>query len=133
MISRRALLLTGAALAGGSALSGCGSSGPAAQPAALPSYAGKGETTTFDGTWIGVGYSTWRLEVKDGVFTGAGEGTGLSSWSGSIAGFIRKDHTLEGSAASNSNGAVVKVGGTWPRIAIHWSDGNPSVIRAERA
>jgi hypothetical protein len=99
----------------------------------MPSFAGKGETTSFDGAWAGNGYSTWRLDVKDGVFTGTGDGKGLSSWTGSIGGYIRKDHTIEGIASSGSDPTLRKVDGTWPRLAIHWSnDGSPSVIRATK-
>lgn len=131
MISRRALLLTGAALAAGSALAGCGSSDPPA-PAQLPSYAGKGGTTVFDGKWIGQGNSDWQFTVQDGVFSATGAGKGLSSWTGSMAGYIRKDHTIEGVAASNSGSAQAQVTGTWPRLDLHWSNG-VSTVRVTRA
>ncbi|HKY95813.1 MAG TPA: hypothetical protein VJL84_10940 [Kiloniellales bacterium] len=131
MITRRALLLTGVAAAAASALAGCGSSEPPPAPAQLPSYAGKGETTAFDGAWIGEGYSLWHFTVQDGVFTGTGEGKGLSGWTGSMTGYIRKDHSIEGTAATSGN-AAAKVDGTWPRLAVHWGS-TPSFIRASRS
>jgi hypothetical protein len=123
LIARRALLLTGAALAATSALAGCGSSGPPPSPAELPDYSGKGGTAQFDGTWTGSEYSDWQLTVQEGVFTGTGEGRGLSSWKGAIAGFIRTDHTVEGSARGSGDATVYTVGGTWPRLDIQWGGG----------
>jgi len=133
MISRRALLLSAAGLGAASVLTACGSSEQATSaPVQMPSYAGKGETTSFDGAWSGTGYSSWRFDVKDGVFTGVGEGKGLSSWTGTMSGYIRKDHSVEGVAYSGSDPTLRKVDGTWPRLGIHWSDGTPSVVRATR-
>ena len=132
MISRRRLLLTGAALGGTALLAACGSTEPV-NMAALPDYSGKGDTTQFDGAWIGNGMSTWQLDVQNGVFTAKGAGKGLSSWTGAMTGYIRKDHTLEGSARSGDGSAVYPVDGTWPRLQIHWSDGPPSVIRVSKA
>jgi hypothetical protein len=126
MISRRALFLTGAALAATSALAGCGSSDPAPSPSELPDHTGKGGTTQFDGTWTGSEYSDWQLTVQNGVFTGVGEGRGLSSWKGAIAGYIRTDHTVEGSARGSGDATVYEVVGTWPRLDIHWGSGGSS-------
>lgn len=132
MISRRAVLLTGAALAATSPLAACGSSDPPAL-ASLPSYAGKGETNSFDGTWDGEGQSDWRFEVKDGVFTGTGQGRRLSSgWTAAVAGYIRKDHSVEGAATSSGSTGQHKVDGNWPRIAIHWNGGDPSIVRMRK-
>lgn len=134
MLSRRALLSMGAALCAASALTACGSSDPPAGSAAasLPNYAGQGGNTTFDGAWLGQGYSQWRIDVKDGVFTGTGEGKGLSSWTGAMTGFIRKDHTVEGMARSGSDPTAYPITGTWPRLELHWANGPPSVVRASR-
>jgi hypothetical protein len=134
MVSRRAVLLSVARLGTAAALSACGSSEQAATaPAQMPSYAGKGETTAFDGAWLGSGYSSWRFDVKDGVFTAVGEGKGLSSWTGAMSGYIRKDHTIEGVAYSGSDPTLRTVGGTWPRLAIYWSDSDSqSVVRLTR-
>ena len=128
MITRRAVLRTGAAFGLAGALAACGST-EVVNPTPLPDYAGQGGTTAMDGLWVGIGYSTWKAEVKNGVFTASGAGQGLSSWAGEMTGFIRKDHTIEGTARSSSGVNAVPVGGTWPRVEIHWSDGAPSVIR----
>jgi hypothetical protein len=134
MISRRALLVTGAALSAASALSGCGSSGPAPTPAELPDYSGQGGTTAFDGAWTGFEYSDWQLSVKDGVFSGTGQGRGLSSWRGAITGFIRKDHSVEGSARGSGDSSVFGVTGTWPRLSIQWDGGDSArPLRLTRA
>lgn len=123
MTSRRALLLGGACLVAAGAVAGCGSSAPPPTPAELPNYAGQGGTTAFDGNWTGTDYSDWQLSVKDGVFAGTGEGRGLSSWTGAISGFIRQDHTVEGSARGSQDATVYKVTGTWPRLEIQWGGG----------
>jgi hypothetical protein len=133
MISRRALLLTGAALAAASSLAGCGSSEPPPSPSELPDYSGKGSTMQFEGTWTGSEYSDWQVTVHNGVFTGTGEGRGLSTWTGAIAGFINTDHTVEGSARGSGDATIYKVTGTWPRLDIHWGSGSSRPLRLSRA
>lgn len=135
MISRRRLLLTGVGLATAPLIAACGSSEPTTAPRAnLPDYTGQGQLDSFDGRWAGYGWASyWDINVQDGVFTGTAQGGGLSSWTGTMTGYIRSDHTVEGMVSSGNAGTKYNVGGTWQRLRIFDDEGGDiGLVRLER-
>jgi hypothetical protein len=125
LLSRRAVLVAGAA-ALASVLPACAPSKPSstAQSAMPPSYAGMGGTNAFDGIWTAASPSGyWRIETKDGVFSGTVEAK-FGSGRGQLAGYLRKNLSIEGTLWPDGDPqSLLGLSGTWPVMAVHWPGG----------